>query len=225
MYLKTNLHFHANYAPKGSAVYSFEEGIKKAAELNYQVIALTPHNKFIDNPNYSNYAEKNGILLIKGIELTIQKGHVLILNANKEVEKISSFKDLEIYKKENPAIFIIAPHPYFKFMSLGANLEKYIHLFDAIEHSWFYSKKFNLNKKAVKISQKYNLPLIATSDTHLLNQLKNNYAVVEAEEKSAAAIFKAIKNKNFRNFTTPAKFFSQLVPYTIKIPFQKLCAH
>lgn len=217
MKLKTNLHFHTGEDPKDNLPYSFNESIDYAAKLGFEVIAHTCHNKLIDKPEHTAYAAKKNILLINGLELNVEKKHVVVLNPTKEIESVSSFEELEDYKKANPQIFILAPHPYYPLSSLGKNLERFIHLFDAVEHSWFYSKSLNLNKRAESTAKKNNLPLIATSDTHWLETLNKSYALINASSKSIPDIFQAIKNNNFKNITSPLKFFTEFIPWAFKI--------
>lgn len=212
MNLKTNIHFHTQDDPRDRIQHTFYEGIKKAKTLGFEVIALTCHQKFINLPEYRDYASSQNVLLIPGIEKNIEKRHVVILNPDQEVEKVETFNDLEKYKQNHPDIFILAPHPYFYGnFSLKGKLDQYIHLFDAIEHSWFYSHWFNRNKRGGATAKKYHLPFIATSDTHELNLLDISYAVIDTEEKTIKGVFKAIKNNNFTNVTSPRKFWKEMV--------------
>ena len=217
MNLKTNLHFHTNEDSEDKSIkYSFKQGIDIASKLGFEVIALTCRQKIIFSPEHENYAREKNILLISGVERLIEKSHILILNAHKEAENINTFSQLKEYRLAHKESFIIAPHPYFIYKSLNKKLEKYIELFDAIESSWFYSKVINLNKKAELIAFKYNLPLIATSDTHFIENLNKSYDLIEAE-KNIASIFEAIKNKKFKNINPPKKFLKEMMPTLIKM--------
>ncbi|MFC1751702.1 PHP-associated domain-containing protein, partial [Patescibacteria group bacterium] len=77
-----------------------------------------------------------------------------------------------------------------------------IDLFDAIELTVFSNRLFGFNKSATKVAKKYNKPLIATADAHTLEYLKRGYTLIESEEKTPSAIFKAIKNGHLENKTT-----------------------
>lgn len=211
MKLKINLHFHTSDEKYDFVNYTFYEGLKEAKNLKFDAIALTSHNQFINRRDYYEFAKKLDILLILGIELTIKGRHIVILNPRPDIKDVKTFKDLKLYKKNHPQIFILAPHPYFGFDSLGKQLEKNIDIFDAIEYCWFYSKYFNRNKKGKKIAEKHNLPFIATSDTHNLKVLDKSYAIIEAKEKTAAAVFEAIKENKFQNITSPRKFLSEML--------------
>lgn len=212
MNLKTNLHFHTHDDPRDVIWHTLYEGVRRAKRLGFEVLALTCHQKFIYLPAYQNYAARHGILLIPGVERDIEGRHVVILNPDKTIEDVATFDELKAYKQNHPDIFILAPHPYFYgSFSLKKRLERHIHLFDAIEHSWFYSKMFNRNKKAKVVAKKYNLPFIATSDTHELDLLDISYAVINAKEKTIKGVFEAIKNNNFTNITSPRKFWKEML--------------
>jgi len=208
MLIKTNFHLHTSDDPRDKISYSIFDAIDKAKEKNYGCLALTCHRKFVYKKEYEDYAKKKDILLIPGIEASIEKKDILILNPPysragcKEVEQIKNFEDLAKYKKENPEIFIIAPHPFVPYVprvSLSKKLIKNIESFDAIEKTIFSNKIFNFNKKAGVIAEKYNKPFIATSDVHQLKDVDRGYVLIEAKEKTPQAIFEAIRKGDFKN--------------------------
>lgn len=213
MKLKANLHFHTNKDPQDyySVTHSCEEGVDYAAALGFDVLAVTLHKKFFDSEEDIKYAALKNILLIKGIELEISKKHIVVLNCNKDIESVRTFEDLEKYKKTHPEIFIFAAHPYFHHNSLNGELERWIAIFDGIEFSWFYTRWFNWNKKGKTIAEKYNLPFIATSDTHQLDFLNDSYISIDVEEKTAEAIIKSLRQKKFENISSPRKLFKDII--------------
>jgi predicted metal-dependent phosphoesterase TrpH len=76
-------------------------------------------------------------------------------------------------------------------------------LFDAIELTVFSNKIFNFNKKTRAVAEKYNKPLVATSDTHFLKDLERGYALIDANQKTPEATFEAIKKRSFKNQLSP----------------------
>ncbi len=222
MQIKTNFHFHTSDDPRDPVGYTIEEGIDRAASHDFSVLAVTCHQKFAWTQSAFEHAENRGILLIPGIELYVDEArgtwgrHVLLINvpkeAAKEAESVRTFEELAKYKSAHPESFIIAPHPYFYGnFSLHEFLEKYIHLFDAVEHSWFYSQFFNRNRRGREIAEKYDLPFVATSDTHFFDFLNSDYAVIDAGEKTAEALFDALRKKKYRNVTSQKKFLKDMV--------------
>ena len=219
MLLKTNLHFHTADDKRDSIRYSFEAGIDAAARLGFQTLALSCHDHVVFSPRHHSYAASRGIMLLPGIELDIKHRHVLILNAEPDVERVSDFSGLSRYRPDHPDCFILAPHPFFPGdSSLMELLEPNIALFDAIEQSWFYSRLINpFNRKAERIASANHLPFVSTSDTHDLRWLDTNYIVVDAKEKTPAALFQAIRSGHFSNVTAPRSFVRELLPLAGKI--------
>ncbi len=216
MYIKTNLHFHAKEDPEDRIDYTFLEGLARAKELGFDALALTCHNKLFDTPSFRAAAEKQHVLFIPGIELTIEKAHTVILNPDPSIESVSTFRDLAAYRHVHPDIFILAPHPYFPGgFSLQEKLEEYIGLFDAIEHSWFYSRFYNRNAEAARIAKRYHKPFIATSDTHDIRFLARDYAVIDAEKKTIPSLFDALHKGKFENYTSPKSFLRDMAGYLI----------
>lgn len=218
MQIKTNFHFHTSDDPRDPVAYTIEQGIDRAASHGFGALAVTCHQKFAWTEGAAEYAENRGILLIPGIELYVDEvrgtwgRHVLIINAKREAESVRTFTELAEYKSTHPESFVIAPHPYFYGnFSLHEFLEKHIQLFDAIEHSWFYSRFFNRNTKGREISEKYDLPFVATSDTHFFDFLNADYAVIDAREKTPEALFDALREKKYSNVTAQKNFLKDML--------------
>ncbi|MDD2487302.1 MAG: PHP domain-containing protein [Candidatus Gracilibacteria bacterium] len=215
MRYKASLHLHSKEDFMDGKIIDYDifELIDEAKNKDFDILALTCHEKFIFSEEYREYAMKKGILLIPGIELALNKTfftqeHMLVLNCDKSAETIKDFKDLEKYKQENPSCFIIAPHPGFDiFNSISfKNLILHIDIFDAIEHSWCYSDLWNKNKEAIKIAQISDKPMISTSDVHFLGLLDMDYAIIESDSLEIGDIFENIRNKRFENMTKEKPF-------------------
>lgn len=201
--LKASLHVHTAGDPYDNISYSPKELIKYAHKLKYDVLAITCHNKVLSTKSLEKYAKKKGIIMISGIELSIEKKHVLILNVNKDIETVKTFEELRKYKSFHPEILTIAPHPYFPgWVSLKNKLIENIDLFDAIEYSYCYTKSTNFNKKIIPIAEKWKKPIVATSDCHLLNHLDTAYTLIDSK-KNTLSIIKAIKKGHLQAVHKP----------------------
>lgn len=218
MQLKANVHMHTSDDPADVVSYSIYEAIDRASELGFDVLAITCHGKVAWTESYAQYAQERGILLISGIELSISKGlgkpgkHVLLLGAIPQAESVRTFAELRAYRVAHPESLIIAPHPYFYGnFSLHDELEQHIDVFDAIEHSWFYGGPFNRNVHAREIAERYRKPFIATSDTHMLDHLEQNFSILEVAEKSEQDVLNAIRSGSFSIQTRPSKLLSEML--------------
>jgi len=200
--LKADLHLHTAEDPVDRVEYTAKELIAKAADEGFEVISITNHQQMTFSQDLFFYAKERGILLIPGMEMTVQRRHVLVLNPSSH-KACSDFFSLS--KLRRPETLIIAPHPYFPgTTSLNGCLLKHLDLFDALEYSHFYSPLINFNQKAGEISQSFGLPLVGTSDAHLLSQLGNTYSLIYAET-NMEAIFAAIRQNMVKVISRPLK--------------------
>jgi predicted metal-dependent phosphoesterase TrpH len=218
--LKIQLHVHTHDDPTDKPKHTAYEMLDFAAQKNYDAVSITHHDQWYFNEDIKKYAEDREILLIPGIEKTVERRHVLIINASKEAEDIETFYDLARYKKHHPHSLIVAPHPYYpRGFCLGEKLTENINLFDAIEYSWFHAKKFNMfNAKAENIAKLYRKPLIATSDNHILPWFDQNFSLVPAE-KNWASIHDAIMKGQIECKTIPLTA-AEFVKLTAKMMLQ-----
>ena len=200
--LKADLHLHTAEDPVDRVEYTAKELIAKAADEGFEVISITNHQQMTFSQDLFFYAKERGILLIPGMEMTVQRRHVLVLNPSSH-KACSDFFSLS--KLRRPETLIIAPHPYFPgTTSLNGCLLKHLDLFDALEYSHFYSPLINFNQKAGEISQSFGLPLVGTSDAHLLSQLGNTYSLIYAET-NMEAVFAAIRQNMVKVISRPLK--------------------
>jgi hypothetical protein len=208
---KVNLHLHTSDDPKDNVPYSVYQALDHASALGFDALALTCHAKFTFKKEYGDYGRAKGLLVIPGIEIRLAGKDVVILNCGQEVEKLKTFEDLKNYKRNNPEILVLAPHPFvWARQSLSSRLAENIELFDAIELTIFHNRIFNFNKKARQLARKYDKPLVATSDTHFLKNLERGFALVETDTCTTAALFAAIKNKKIKNEIKPMGLPSML---------------
>lgn len=205
--LKCCLHLHTRGDILDRISYTPEEAIVHASKRGFHVVAITCHDIVIWSSTLECFASKRGILLIPGIEKTVEKKHVLILNAHKESEHLKSFEHLGAYKKNHPESCIIAPHPFHlppfpASFSLGKKLHEYSAMFDAIEFNYYYTRHLQFNAPAAAFAKKHAKPLIGTSDVHKLAYMDKTFCLVQSE-KNIKSVIDAIKNGRVELLTRP----------------------
>lgn len=204
-FLRADFHLHTAEDPEDIAELSARELIRTAAKLDYGVLSITNHNIVTYDEKLRRYAERRGILLLPGAEISVEGKHVLVINSGLRGgsldERIRTFGELEKVKDEGT--LIIAPHPFHRArVCLGADLKKNLRLFDALEASHFYSQHINLNEKAERYAKRYGLPLVGTSDTHFFFQFGRSYSLVESD-KEPGAVIGAVKAGRIEAVSTP----------------------
>ncbi len=201
--LKADFHSHTKEDRNegNNITYSAEELIEHYSKLNYDVIAITNHDNVLYNKKLADFAKKKGILLIPGVEATIEKRHVLVLNTLKVPR---SFKELEKVKDKNNAV--IVPHafyPRYKCFSVKKVL-RHKELFDGFEYSHFYCGRYSnfFNNKMMNLVEKLNKPVIGTSDAHILEQIGYTYTQVDSK-KDKDSVISAIKDNKIKLVSKP----------------------
>lgn len=191
--LKADFHMHFGREHCHDTGYSARQLIDHCASLGYEVMAFTLHDKVGATKELISYARKKGILLISGMEATIDGAHILVLNVTKkEGESLESFDDIRKLKKRKD-ILVVAPHAYFPLGDcLKDRLVENISLFDAVEYSHFYTYLVNFNRKAMKVAVKYDKPIVGTSDCHRLYQVGYTYTMLDCR-KNLKSVLEAVR--------------------------------
>ena len=111
--LKVELHAHSNLDPHDGIFHTTRQLIDRAAELGYHALSVTCHNRYFD-PTYDvAYARDRGMVLLPGVERTIGRAHVLLINFPETCQQVNSFDAAVALKDAHPNGLVIAPHPFY----------------------------------------------------------------------------------------------------------------
>jgi predicted metal-dependent phosphoesterase TrpH len=191
--LKVELHSHTADDPHDRIPYSTTQLIDRAAELGYDALAVTLHDRQLDLQPLDAYARNRGVTLIPGIERTIRGKHVLLLNFKRGTEDVHSFEDLASLRQRDPGGLVIAPHAFFPHPAcLRDLLEEHSGLFDAVEYNAMFTPSLNFNRAAIRWARRHGKPVVGNGDVHRLRQLGTCFSRVDAEP-TADAICAAIR--------------------------------
>ncbi len=190
--LKVELHSHSSDDPVDLIPHTTFQLIARAADLGYGALAITLHDRQLRLAPFAEYAKERGIVLIPGIERTIEGKHVLLLNFRRGTEDVHSFEDLAALRQSEPGL-VIAPHPFFpSATALNGRLEQYASLFDAVECNAMFTPWLNFNRRAERWALAHGKPMVGNGDVHRLEQLGTTWSNVDAEP-DPTAICEAIK--------------------------------
>jgi predicted metal-dependent phosphoesterase TrpH len=177
--LKVELHAHTDLDPLDHIPHSTADLIDHAAALGYHVLAITLHDRYFDPADWQGRAQDRGILLLAGIERTIERQHVLLINFPAESASIRSFADLERLKRDSRGL-VVAPHAFYPTVSaLRRSLDAHRHLFDALEVNAMYTRWLNFNRAAERWARDHGKPLVGNTDLHVLDQMGTTYSLVD----------------------------------------------
>lgn len=201
--IKTELHAHTDGDPADRIPHSLRELVDHAAALGYGAVAVTLHDRYYDPAPDSAYARERGVVLLAGIERTIARRHVLLVNFPAEAASVRSFDDLARLRARHPNGLVVAPHPFYPIASaLGAELTANAALVDAVEINAMHTGVVDFNARAVAWARAHGKPLVGNTDLHLLEQMGTTYSLVDAEPE-ADAICDAIRRGRVSVHATP----------------------
>jgi predicted metal-dependent phosphoesterase TrpH len=189
--LKVELHAHTADDPVDRIPYTTLELIDRAVALGYDALAITLHERQLDLARFAPHAADRGLVLIPGVERTIEGKHVLMLNFSAGAEDVRTFSDLARLKASRPGL-VVAPHPYFPAsVCLRGDLDRHAALFDAVEVNAMFARGLDFNQRAERWARRHGKPLVGNCDVHRLAQLGSTYSLVDAPP-DADAICEAV---------------------------------
>lgn len=198
--LKADLHLHTR---EGEAFIAYDARtlIDRAAREGYRVLAITNHDAVTYSEALRAYAGERGILLIPGVEATIEGTHVLLYHVGVPLARLKTFAGLRQHRES--VGLVVAAHPFFPGPTcLRGRLLKELDLFDALEFCHFYTRQIDFNRLAVRLAKEVGLPLLGSSDSHLSRQLGTTYSLIEAEP-TVDSVLTAIRKGLVEVVTTP----------------------
>ncbi|MGH9373296.1 MAG: PHP-associated domain-containing protein, partial [Vicinamibacterales bacterium] len=174
--LKVELHAHTGLDPVDYIPHTTRQLIDRAAALGYGALAVTLHDRYYDPLADREYARERGIVLIPGIERTIQRRHILLLNFPSDSAMVSSFDEVRALKRRYPRGLVIAPHAFYPTPSaMGPEANGCEDLIDAVEVNSMFTPWLNFNRRAIRWARARGKPLVGNTDLHLLEQLGTTY--------------------------------------------------
>lgn len=190
--IKIDLHVHTKYSDGSGDI---KEILIEAYRKNLNGIAITDHNTTVSlkKGKLEKYAKKLGLMIIPGIELKTDAGHILAIgvDVNLDLQKYVRVKYDEVldWIRGFGGIVVIA-HPA---LEINKSHKWIINKPDALEvFNASYPFKFMVNM-VLKINSKIRLPLTAGSDAHNPKCVGNAYTILEVEDMCIEEVLNAIK--------------------------------
>jgi len=202
--LRGDFHHHIDADPIDGHFVGHTAGelVDRAAAIGLQVLAITCHESMPYGEDVVRYAAQRGVVLLRGMEATVEGHHVLLLNFRDWPAGKCTMADIAVRK--TPGALVIAPHPFYPTgIAGGATLAAHRRLFDAVEFSGMYTALTRqFNGRAMAYAAAADLPVVGNSDTHFLWQVGRTFTEIDAEPEPTA-IVDAIRRGRVRLVTRP----------------------
>lgn len=179
--IKLELHAHTDQDPADRIPHTTTQLIDHAASLGYGALAVTLHDRYFDPAPYAAYAKERGVVLLPGVERTLNRRHLLLINFPKECVDVRSYADVAALKRQSNGL-VVAPHPFYPLASaIGPMLDRERAVIDAVEVNAMFIRGLDFNRRAVAWAERNKVPLVGNTDLHMLEQMGTTYSLVDAE--------------------------------------------
>ena len=209
-----DLHVHTTRGSSDSSLTP-EAMVKEAKRIGLKAICITEHNALWDKSKFREFAYKHDILLIRGVEVDTDMGHVLTFGLDEYISGISKIQELRRVILEIGGAMITA-HPFRGLLDKRPNSWPLLyessqslpnHVDHAISHPVFGfvdaievangSTVDAENIFAYRVSEKLRLPGTGGSDAHSTHGLGRCTTIFEKNIRSEKEFVEALKKGNF----------------------------
>ena len=202
MELTVQLHMHTTES-KGTrivtdSIITPKQAVDIAKKNGIDAIAITDHNTTKVYPKIKEYAEKNEILLIPGIEINTVDGHLIGLNIDLDIEKkvnrsMTVLEAKDLIKNCGGEVYI--PHTFdIRNAGIGVKIKEIDGIVEISNPLNIFKFK---DKYADFVAKKLNRPKAVGADAHLPKMINMCLTVVDSEP-NAESILNTIKKGNVK---------------------------
>ena len=172
--MKADLHMHSTAS--SDAHVDPVDILKKMKTKGFDAVAILDHNTVKGSLKASKSAKQIGIILVRGMEISSEAGHIGALRIEEEIPKGLS-PDETVDRIHSMGGLAVALHPYRMSTGVGEDVVKRYH-FDAVEIvNGFTSHR--RNRKAQALADSVELSYTAGSDAHYEKEMGRAYLEID----------------------------------------------
>ena len=186
-----DLHVHSTASNDGCSTLA--ELIDAAKSKGLDGAAITDHDVPMDPKKASEMTKQTGFLVIPGIEITTDSGHLLVLDPRRPFHKaIQLMEVLEVALIDGSAVII--PHPTDPMShGIGTALTEKAARHRIPLETMNASTMRRYNSSAASLADRLSLPKTGGSDAHLAKAVGDAYTSIDADDRSLPSVLKAIR--------------------------------
>lgn len=175
------------------------EALVRARERGLDGVMLTEHDVQWPADRTARLAKESGILVLPGVEVTTELGHVLVYGLTEHFPRITDSKRLRAYCDERDALMFLA-HPA-RDPGLRVPREA-MELFDGVEGLNGCDGPLQ-NQSASSRGRTRPLPPIGGSDSHALHEVGTAATEFEATIATLGDLMDALRSGAYRPLALP----------------------
>ena len=212
-YFTVDLHLHTNRGSADSNL-SPRDLVERARVIGIGAVCITEHDTMWDLAEVGEAAREAGVLLLRGMEVTTDMGHIGVFGLNSYLGGIYKLSELRRVADKSGAI-LIANHPFryrldarMSFMNSdhepidpahpdrAAKLEIF-RMVDAVE-ALNGACSEEENRFALKVAEHLGLAVVAGSDSHSANSIGCVTTLFSEPVRSEGELIDAIRGRRSR---------------------------
>ncbi len=175
------------------------EALTRAAECGIDGVVLTEHDLVWPAERAAQLTEQVGILVLPGVEVTTELGHVLVYGLDALVPRITDARRLRALCDERNALMFLA-HPA---RDPGLRVPRAaMELFDGVEGLNGCDGPLQ-NQSASSRGRTRPLPPIGGSDSHAMHEVGTAATEFAAQIETVADLLAALRSKDYRPTALP----------------------
>ena len=183
-FILADLHMHTDYSH--DCAVPVADLLDYAEAQGLGAIAITDHNVFAGAQEAVRLARRRDLVVIPGEEIKTEKGEVIGLFLDEEIERGLPMADTIAAIREQGGV-VYLPHPFDRLHTIpdAPTLHRHMPEIDVFE---VYNARLlfeGFNDEALRYARKYNLTMGAGSDAHVLQGVGTGLVRMRAFENAA----------------------------------------
>lgn len=211
--MKIDLHVHTSYG-SGCAYMEPDQLVWQAKSIGLDGVCITEHDQIWSTGNIERLKKKHDFLVIGGVEVSTDFGHILVFGLHDSVREIASISELwKIVNKEGGVMILAHPFRYepdivsahFRSLSDGSLSSNEFEgvcenpAFKMIDVMEVYNGRSGIREInfTQMVAKRLGLKAVGGSDAHATLELGTSYTVFEKEIKDEGDLIAQLKNGRF----------------------------
>ena len=183
-FILADLHMHTDHSH--DCAVPVADLLDYAEAQGLGAIAITDHNVFAGAQEAVQLARRRDLVVIPGEEIKTEKGEVIGLFLDEEIERGLPMADTIVAIREQGGV-VYLPHPFDRLHTIpdAPTLHRHMPEIDVFE---VYNARLlfeGFNDEALRYARKYNLTMGAGSDAHVLQGVGTGLVRMRAFENAA----------------------------------------
>ncbi len=199
-----DLHTHTNPLSDDSFL-KLPELVQRAKQVGFDAICLTEHDCFWDKDALDRLSQKHDFLILPGVELNTEEGHILVFGLEKYIFGMHRAEGLKRFVDDVGGFMILA-HPYRRQFYDNGDIQEAVEQYSQRPFLRFLDAIEVLNGRATErqnefsreLCRRLNLKGTGSSDAHEASDIPSCATQFERKISNVEELITELKADRFR---------------------------